>query len=30
MKELNATREKTAKFAGTVTIDGKIAARRDQ
>ena len=24
MKELNATREKTAKFAGTVTIDGKI------
>jgi hypothetical protein len=24
MKELNSTREKTAKFAGTVTIDGKM------
>ena len=26
MKEMNATREKTAKFAGTVTIDGKTPA----
>lgn len=24
MKEMNATREKTARFAGTVTIDGKM------
>ncbi len=30
MKEMNATREKTVKFAGTVTIDGKMPARRAQ